>query len=168
MNLRFVMIVAFCALAFSAFAGERDDSDILVPAHDIARGAVLTALDLTPKTMPVMRINADILRNADDVVGREAKRALRAGEVLRASDLKRPTLVAKGSTVTMLFEAPGMRLSASGRALGEGGKGDVIQVLNPTSYRQVEATVIAAGMVRVGTPEAPEALSRPRILAAQP
>jgi flagella basal body P-ring formation protein FlgA len=164
MNMRFLMIVAFCALAFSAFAGERDEADILVPAHDIARGAVLTALDVTPKSMPVMRLNGDIVRNADDVVGREARRALRAGETLRASDLKRPTLVTKGSTVTMLFEAPGMRLSASGRALGEGGKDDVIQVLNPTSYRQVEATVIAAGLVRVGAPELPPDA---RIVAAQ-
>ena len=61
-----------------------------------------------------------------DVAGMEARRALKAGELIRTSDLKRPTMVAKGSTVTMLFEAPGMRLSAVGRALAEGAEGDTI------------------------------------------
>jgi flagella basal body P-ring formation protein FlgA len=75
---------------------------------------------------------------------------LRAGEFLRVSDLKRPTLVAKGSTVTMVFEAPGITLTATGRALAEGGEGDPIPVLNPTSFRQVVAVVTAAGTVRVG------------------
>jgi flagella basal body P-ring formation protein FlgA len=82
-------------------------------------------------------------------MGREARRALRAGELIRESDLKRPTLVAKGANVTMVFEAPGMQLTAVGRALAEGGEGDSITVLNPTSYRQVSAVVVSAGTVRV-------------------
>jgi flagella basal body P-ring formation protein FlgA len=84
------------------------------------------------------------------VAGREAKRALRAGELIRASDLKRPTLVAKGSTVTMIFEVPGIALTSVGRALAEGGEGDTIAVLNPTSYRQVSAVITGPGTVHVG------------------
>jgi flagella basal body P-ring formation protein FlgA len=67
------------------------------------------------------------------------------------ADVKHPTLVAKGATVTMVFEAPGLSLSASGRALAEGGEGDSITVLNTVSYRQVQATIIGPGTVRVGS-----------------
>jgi flagellar basal body P-ring formation protein FlgA len=63
-------------------------------------------------------------------------------------------MVAKGSTVTMLFEAPVMRLTAIGRALAEGAEGDTITILNPTSYRKVEAVVVKAGTVRVGALDA--------------
>jgi flagella basal body P-ring formation protein FlgA len=151
MNLRYMLAIAFCVVAFSAFAQEpADQTDVVVPAHDIARGAVLTEGDLTTKSIAVMRVSDGILRNASDVAGREAKRALRAGEFLRNSDLKRPALVAKGSNVTMVFEAPGIHLTAVGRALAEGGEGDSITVLNPTSYRQIGAVVTAPGMVRVG------------------
>ena len=151
MSIRFLLAIAFCAVAFSAFAqAPAEQMDVVVPAHDIARGAVLAEGDLTMKSIAVMRANDGIVRNASDAAGREAKRALRAGEFLRNSDLKRPTLVAKGANVTMIFEAPGIHLTAVGRALAEGGEGDSIAVLNPTSYRQVVAVVTAPGTVRVG------------------
>lgn len=151
MSYRFALVLAFCAIAFSAFAQNTDDQiEAVVPAHDIARGALIADGDLASKSIGTLRANEGIIRNISDAAGKEAKRALRAGEFLRISDLKRPTLVAKGSTVTMVFEAPGITLTATGRALAEGGEGDSIPVLNPTSFRQVVAVVTAAGTVRVG------------------
>jgi flagella basal body P-ring formation protein FlgA len=152
MTMRFVLVLAFCTMAFSAFAQDADNqAELVVPAHDIARGSLIGESDLTTKSVPVLRMNESLIHAFGDVVGREAKRALRAGETLRLSDLKRPTLVAKGATVTMVFEAPGMSLTAVGRALAEGGEGDSIAVLNPTSYRQVVAIVTAPGTVHVGS-----------------
>ena len=66
---------------------------------------------------------AVFVRSIADAAGKEVRRALRAGDLIRDSDLKRPTIVTKGSTVTMVFEAPGMTLTAVGRALAEGGEG---------------------------------------------
>jgi flagella basal body P-ring formation protein FlgA len=145
MTLRFLIVFAFTLLAFSAFAADGStEIDVAVLRNDVARGEIIAEADLEYKAIPQMRANASVARAITDVAGMEARRALKAG------DLKRPTLVAKGSTVTMLFEAPGMRLSAVGRALAEGAEGDTITILNPTSYRKVEAVVIKAGTVRVG------------------
>jgi flagella basal body P-ring formation protein FlgA len=153
MTLRFVLALAFCTVAFSAFAqGTDNQAELIVPAHDIARGTLITESDVETKAVPVLRLNESMVRNLADIVGKEAKRALRAGEVLRLSDLKHPTLVAKGATVTMLFDAPGIALTAIGRALAEGGEGDSIAVLNPTSYRQVVAVITGPGTVRVNFP----------------
>jgi flagella basal body P-ring formation protein FlgA len=154
MSIRFLLTVAFCVVAFSAFAqtGEaaRDQAEIMVPAHDIARGAVIADGDFEAKSIPAARVNESLVRAAADAVGKETRRNLRAGEIVRLSDLKRPTLVAKGSTVTLVFEVPGMRLTSIGRALAEGGDGDTIAVLNPTSYRQVQAVVTGPGTAHVG------------------
>ena len=155
MTLRFLLVFAFSVLAFSAFAADGNtEIDVAVLKTDVARGELIAEADLEYKAIPQMRANASIVRAITDVAGMEARRALKAGELIRTNDLKRPTLVAKGSTVTMLFEAPGMRLSAVGRALAEGAEGDTITILNPTSYRKVEAVVIKAGTVRVGTLDA--------------
>ncbi len=160
MSIRFMLAVAFCVVAFSAFAQDpADQIDVVVPAHDVARGALLGDDDLTTKTIAVTRLNDGIVRNLSDAAGKEAKRALRAGEFLRSSDLKRPTLVAKGATVTMVFETPGIHLTAIGRALAEGGEGESIPVLNPTSYRQIVAVVTGPGTVRVGPAAMPATLS---------
>lgn len=151
MTLRYILVFAFSVLAFSAFAADpAAEVDVAVLKSDVARGGVIAEQDLEYKPIPLQRANASVVRAITDVAGKEARRALKAGELIRTSDLKRPTLVAKGSTVTMLFEAPGMRLTALGRALAEGAEGDTITILNPTSFRKVEAVVVKAGTVRVG------------------
>jgi len=131
MTMRTVLVLIICSLAFSAFAApDVEEIDVAVPAHDIARGTVIGESDLAYKPIPVLRANTSIVRAFADALGKE-------------------TLVAKGANVTMIFEAPGMQLTALGRALAEGGEGDSIAVLNPTSYRQVSAVVVSAGTVRV-------------------
>ena len=56
---------------------------------------------------------------------------LHAGEALRADDVRHPIVVTKGQTVTMMFDAPGVELTAMGRAMSEGGVGDTVTVQNP-------------------------------------
>jgi flagella basal body P-ring formation protein FlgA len=87
---------------------------------------------------------------------------LHAGEPLRRSDVRRPILVTKGSTVTLTFDAPGLTLIAVGKAMSEGGIGETVTVLNPVSYRQVTAVVTGPGEVRAGdvTPVSLTARSR--------
>jgi len=167
MTMRFLLVLAFSVLAFSAFAADGStEIDVAVLKSDVARGEVIAEDDVEYKAIPQMRANASIVRAITDVAGKEARRALKAGELIRANDLKRPTMVAKGSTVTMLFEAPGMRLSAIGRALTEGAEGDTITILNPTSFRKVEAVVVKAGTVRVGAFDAHAASAPSEKLAA--
>jgi flagella basal body P-ring formation protein FlgA len=150
MTVRFVLVLLFASAAFSAYAADPKALEIAVPAHDIARGALITENDFVLAEVSAARASSGALRNPADAVGKEARRALREGETVRESDFKRPTLVAKGSTVTMIFEAPGMQLTAPGCALAEGGQGETITVLNPTSYRQVQGVIVAPGTVKVG------------------
>jgi len=171
MTLRVLLVVILSAIAFTAYAADGaavPEVDVAVARSDIARGDVFAEADLEYKAVPAVRANGSVVRAITDVAGMEARRALKAGELIRAGDLKRPTMVAKGSTVTMLFDAPGMRLSATGRALAEGAEGDTITVLNPTSFRKVEALVVKPGTVRVGAPDAASAASsNPKKLAAE-
>jgi flagella basal body P-ring formation protein FlgA len=83
----------------------------------------------------------------NDLSGMQARRFLRAGEPVRADDVRRPILVAKGSLVTMNFTVPGITLTATGKAMSEGGMGETVTVLNPVSYRQITAIVTGAGEV---------------------
>ena len=48
----------------------------------------------------------------------------------------------------MIFEAPGITLTAAGRAMSEGGLGETVTVQNPVSFRQVSAIVTGPGQVR--------------------
>src|SRR5262245_53209518 len=118
MSLRIVLLLVFSLAAFTAFAAAPDVA-VAVPVLKsvVARRAVIAEQNLDYMPIPLLRANASVVRAITDVAGKQARRALKPGEIIRSSDSNRPPLAAKGSTVTMLFEAPGMRLSAIGRAL---------------------------------------------------
>jgi len=140
--MRFCFLALALMLAYPAFGGVR----VIVPAHDIGRGTVITESDMTyaVATSDVMGVATSLA----DVVGLETRRTLRAGETLRLQDLRRPLMVVKGSTVTMVFEAPGVVLTASGRAMSEGGLGETVTIQNPASFRQISGIVTGPSQVR--------------------
>lgn len=141
-------VLAVAAAAAPAVADSGNGTQIVVPEHDIARGEIIARSDLSYLTIPATRSLNEIATQVSDLDGREARRLLRAGEAVRTDDVRRPILVAKGSTVTMTFDAPGITLTAVGRAVSEGGLGESVVVLNPVSYRQITATVTGAGQVK--------------------
>lgn len=121
---------------------------IVVPARDIARGDVISESDLTFKTIEGDALMAGITTSITSVSGMQARRVLRAGEAFRSDDVRRPLVVTKGQMVSMQFSAPGVELSAMGRAMSEGGMGDTVTIQNPASFRMISAIVVAPGTVR--------------------
>jgi flagella basal body P-ring formation protein FlgA len=149
----FRILIAVCiglvALPMMA-AAQSNDMRIVVPARDIGRGEIIADSDLTYGTISATQAFNNIVTSMNTLDGMQARRVLRAGEAVRSDDVRHPVLVTKGETVTMTFEAPGVTLSAVGKAVTEGGLGETVVVLNPVSYRQVSAVVIGAGQVRAG------------------
>ena len=64
-------------------------------------------------------------------------------------DLQPPVLVERGDKVTLVYKVPGMTLTAQGQAIAQGGKGDVVDIINLQSRRTVSATVVSRGRVVV-------------------
>jgi flagella basal body P-ring formation protein FlgA len=87
--------------------------------------------------------------NAEELIGKEARRALTAGAPLRASDVAQPVLVKRGSVVTMSYVAAGLTLSEAGVAQATGGKGDVIDVKNVKSERIIRGVIEGKDRVRI-------------------
>ena len=120
-----------------------------VLAHVVARGDIVSQADLKTVWLPARRLARGLLVSADDIIGHEATRSLRPGVPLRRGDLRRPLLVKKGEPVTVRVAAGAMILTAQGRAMQDGARGDVVRVLNGKSRRIVEGRVVRAGLVEV-------------------
>jgi flagella basal body P-ring formation protein FlgA len=149
MFLRLFLFVTALFMAYPAFADS--GMRVVVPNRDIARGETMAESDLVYGTIPSTTVFSGIVTSMDGLKGMEARRMLRAGEIVRADDVRHPIVIAKGSIVTMTFQAPGVTLTASGRAMGEGGVGDTITVQNPASFRQISAIVTGPGAVRAAS-----------------
>ena len=149
--LRAGLLAALPLLVGSALAADTvsvNGPRVVVPSHDIERGETITDADLVVQTIAPERMRPGVVMAISDLVGRQARRLLRTGEPVRADDVHMPVLVAKGSTVTMTFTAPGIVLTATGRAMGDAGLGESVVVQNPVSFRQVTCIVTGAGEVR--------------------
>jgi flagella basal body P-ring formation protein FlgA len=141
----FALMPGLLLAASSAFAAT---VRVVVPAHDITRGDTIVESDLTYATVDGASLMSGVPTKIDEIKGMQARRTLTAGQPFRADDVRRPIVITKGETVTMEFEAPGVELTAMGRAMSEGGVGDTVTVENPASYRMISAIVLAPGTVR--------------------
>ena len=144
-----VLVPAMVLVASSAFAAT---VRIVVPAHDIARGDVIGETDLTYATVDGAALMSGVPTKMEEVTGQQARRTLSAGQAFRGDDVRHPVVVTKGQTVTMQFSAPGVELTAMGRAMSEGGVGDTVTVQNPASFRMISAIVVSPGNVRATGP----------------
>jgi flagella basal body P-ring formation protein FlgA len=121
---------------------------VLVLVRDIARGGLIEAGDLDwqapggtkPRGLP---------DDASLVVGKAAKRNLRAGAVLYGTDFEAPSIVRKGQPVTIVYTTSGIRLTADGVAQGDASKGEAVRVLNNYNKRSIDAVATGDGEVRV-------------------
>lgn len=69
-------------LALAHLRSEPPGRDVVVAAHDLASGTVLTADDVARSRLPASAAPAHSTRRVDDVVGRTVAGPMRAGEVL--------------------------------------------------------------------------------------
>jgi flagella basal body P-ring formation protein FlgA len=152
-----LILALFALLPLPALAVATQDVGVrvVVPVHDIPRGQTISESDLTYATLPGNAMMAGVVTSVTVAKDMEARRMLRAGEAFRSDDVRRPIVVIKGETVTMLFNAPGVELTATGRAMGEGGVGDTVMVQNPASFRMINGVISAPGTVVATGPASP-------------
>lgn len=122
-----------------------------VLARRLSGGTMIGASDIDWMLVPEERLNASVLTDSTQIIGRELRRDIAEGEVLHTHDVIPPRLVTRGSLVTLKIETPYMALAVQGKALQDGTQGDVVRVMNMQSNRMVEGTVDGSGIVRILT-----------------
>lgn len=113
------------------------------------KGDVIKASDLGWQDVELDAANADVVTDADDLIGKTPRNNLRPGLPLRSIDLLTPAVITKGSQVNLSYRTGSIQITAAGKALADGAEGDVIRVVNLTSSRTLEGRVVNSGTVRV-------------------
>ena len=124
-------------------------TEIPVAARRLLKGEIIIKSDLRWLKVRTSRLQNDAVSNLEDLIGKTPKRGIREGQPIRASAVRRPILVEKGSSVTIILRAKKMLLTARGKALQHGSEGDVIRISNTQSNQTIEAEVVGSGRVAV-------------------
>ncbi len=129
-----------------------------VLTHTMSRGDVITEHDVEWKDVREEAVRREIAIEPRELIGQEPRFQVKAGVPVRTTELQRPVMVTRNSTVTMVLRTETMTLSTMGRAIDDGGRGDIVKVTNLQTKQIVEARVDGPGTVIVQ-------LSAPRTLS---
>lgn len=124
--------------------------EVAVVSRSLDRGQVVKPGDIVVERRAKDLIPTDAAGDGGPMEGRVAKRALGAGTLVRATDLIRPEIVARGDIVSVVYDAPGITLSMRAKAIEGGALGDTVNVINPSSKKSLQTVVIGPGRVSVG------------------
>jgi flagella basal body P-ring formation protein FlgA len=125
---------------------------MLVAARRVIAGEVLGAGDVRVVRVPASRLRPGAAQRPDQVLGQALRRPAASDQPLLLADIAPPIAIARGASVTMIYQAPGITLTAQGRAMAAAARGAMVPVMNLNSRIVVEAEVLAPGRVRVGPP----------------
>jgi flagella basal body P-ring formation protein FlgA len=142
------------------FTGSLSETfEAVVPTRELKQGQVIGISDIAVERRPKASFSPTTLTTIEQAQGLSTKHALRAGQVIRQADVAKPELVARGETVTIMFQVPGILVTILGKAVEPGALGDLIGVVNAQSKRTIQATVIGHGRVSVNAPTARVAIN---------
>ena len=121
----------------------------LIARHPIPRGTVINSNDLEFVTRRYSQLNHGYYESDKRLINMEAKRNIKAGQILTPALVKAQKLVLRGQHVTIVAENKGLNLRVKGKALMDGKKGQTIKVRNLSSKKLIYARVVSPGIVKV-------------------
>ncbi len=100
----------------------------IVTQRAISAGTVITQDDIMQMPEPVTDLSRCGITDPDLVIGQEASRTIRANQIIMSSMIKKMTLVKRNQQVDVLTSSGSIKLNLKGRAMVDGGMGDIITV----------------------------------------
>lgn len=125
--------------------------DVPVLRETISNGDIIGDGDIEYVEMRAEAVNPDVFLKGEDMIGLTPRRIALAGKPMRDNDLMAPQVVERGEFVTMVFANNGLSLTAKGKALQNGAKGDNVRVVNTSSNKTIEGIVTGDREVTVAS-----------------
>jgi flagella basal body P-ring formation protein FlgA len=131
---------------------------VAMAARPINRGQVVRSEDVQLHDVDFYHLDRIGLTDLGMIVGQQARRFVRTGEMIYLRDLKPCPLVHQGDLVTVWSDAGGLKIKTAGKAMENGIYGETIQVRNESSRQVFQATVAGPQVVRMSTALRPTGL----------
>jgi len=124
-------------------------TEMVVTTRHLERGEVVEKNDVTLQKRDMATASTRVCRNVADTIGKRVRVGMRANSLVRGDYLEKPPIIKSGQLVTIVAENDAFRVTATGRAKGNGAEGDAVLVQNMNAQKDVTAVVVDAHTVRV-------------------
>ncbi len=123
--------------------------DVVKAARTINKGEIISSKDIILVTEKGKNNNKNSITSIEDIIGKRAIRRIQADQLICDSMVMVPPAIEKGARIMIKAENDDLIITASGKALEEGGLGDQIRVMNIVSGKEIIATVKRSDLVVV-------------------
>lgn len=123
--------------------------EVLVAAHPMSRGHLLTRRDLKMVRQDLAGLPRGYISKLKDGLGMKLKRNLLAGTPLTPAMIAKPRIIKRGQVISIVVQSGGIEVRMKGEALAEGAVGERIRVVNRASRKKLEGIVLSSGEVQV-------------------
>ena len=123
--------------------------EVVVPVRPIKMDEQIEAEDVTTDRIVLFDLKQPYITNTADVIGKAAIRPLAAQSAIRITAVRRPFAVHKGDRVMIEARQGNLSIQTVGVTKSHGEMGQTITVSNVDSGKELRATVVAPGVVRV-------------------
>lgn len=122
-------------------------AEVPVLRRQVRGGHVIGENDVEMRPFPAARLRDDTIADMAALVGKTPEHLLSPNRPVRRHEIVRPALVKKNAVVQMVYRTPGMEITATGMAVGEGAEGEVIAVRNLNSKKIIRAVITGENTV---------------------
>ena len=123
--------------------------EVPVLKSPLKNGDIIGKNDITMVTVSTDRLQHNVIMDMNDMIGLTPRRVAHAGKFVLDGSLEFPQLVKRGDKVNITFQSGPLVLTAEGKALQSGAKGDHIRVTNAGSSKTIDAVITGENEVIV-------------------
>ncbi|KAF0674649.1 flagellar basal body P-ring formation chaperone FlgA [Profundibacterium mesophilum] len=120
-----------------------------VPQRRMMPDEIITAQDLAVIELPLSRVGAYAVSDAQGLVGMQVRSLLAKGRPILNRSVRPPLVIDRGDKVSIRYQDGLLELSAPGRALGDAHRGQEVKIVNLVSNASVIGIATAEGIVEV-------------------
>jgi flagella basal body P-ring formation protein FlgA len=122
--------------------------NVYLASRPLKQNEMISEADLEVRKMNLTDAADRFATRLDQVENRRVLRNLGVHQPLELRDLDKPLVLKRGDQVKIVYDEPGLSVTAKGQANADGGVGDTLAVTNISSQKTVHCKVVDSQTVR--------------------
>ncbi len=117
-------------------------------SHPLKQNQMITEADVEVQKINLTDVADRFATSLDQVENRRVLRNVGTHQPLELKDLDKPLVIKRGDMVKIVYDQPGLSVTAKGQVNADGSVGDTLAVTNVTSQKRIYCKVVDAQTVR--------------------
>jgi len=122
--------------------------NVYMASRPLRRNEIINPADVEVQRINITETADRFATRPDQVETRRVIRDIGVHQPIELKDLDKPLVLKKGDPVTIIYDQPGLQVTAKGRVSADGGIGDTLAVVNVASKKTIYCKVLDGQTVR--------------------